>query len=174
MSLCASTLMSDSLSVPLAIRQYTATPGTFVSSDTMADYKRVGFKTFDGVTLRGNFFQARGDKVPAVIMAHEVRISPSKHCCQPAKHQQSTVNSSPLRKKITLMILLPVSKLLNFPFSSTTTEPGVPVRVFHAPRPILSNKPKISTTPSQPSNIYQALTHLAFASGASPTRPDPL
>ena len=34
----------------------------------MAKSKRVEFKTTDGITLRGHFYQAKGDKRPIVIM----------------------------------------------------------------------------------------------------------
>jgi hypothetical protein len=34
----------------------------------MAKSKRVEFKTTDGITLRGDFYQAKGDKRPIVIM----------------------------------------------------------------------------------------------------------
>ena len=34
----------------------------------MTDFERMAFKTFDGTTLRGNFFQAEGDETPALVI----------------------------------------------------------------------------------------------------------
>jgi hypothetical protein len=41
--------------------------------DRMAKSKRVEFETTDGITLRGDFYQAKDDKRPVVIMTPACR-----------------------------------------------------------------------------------------------------
>jgi uncharacterized protein len=40
----------------------------------MDDFTRVEFKTFDGVTLRGNYFRAEGERRPAVVMTQGLTL----------------------------------------------------------------------------------------------------
>ncbi len=40
----------------------------------MTDFKRIEFETIDGTTLRGNFFQAGGDKAPILVMTQGLTL----------------------------------------------------------------------------------------------------
>src|ERR1700759_1096663 len=40
----------------------------------MKDFNRIEFKTFDGVTLRGDFFQAQGERTPVIVMTQGLTL----------------------------------------------------------------------------------------------------
>src|ERR1700744_2047173 len=40
----------------------------------MTDFNRIEFKTFAGIALRGNFFKAKGDRTPVIVMTQGLTL----------------------------------------------------------------------------------------------------
>ena len=89
----------------------------------MSDHTRVEFRTYDGITLRGDFFPAEGTDRPVVVMAQGLTLLKEHYIDDIARRFQAAGSASPLTSPPILTIPSPTRPCSELP---PTTEPGRP------------------------------------------------